>query len=437
MLAYVLNKQGEALMPCPMARARQLLKLGKAKVVSREPLTIKLLYGSSGYKQEVIVSCDSGSKTTAFAAIANGKVIYLSEVKLRQDIHKNTEQKKSYKRNRKGRKTGYRQPRFDNRRRDGWLTPTLRSKVNSHKREFAFIEKRLPESRKIIEIASFDIHKIVNPEVDKKPHLYQKGPQKCFYNVKQFVLHRDKYTCQECHAKKTSFHVHHIVFRRNGGTDSPDNLITLCSSCHSSLHAQDEAQLQSKKLSKKLQRNTRDATHISTISAILKKELKFEETYGYETKFKRERLDLPKTHYNDAICVGLKDGEIPKLYPYLLRKIHIACGDYQLRKGHRSEQEIPTGKIMGIKKFDKVKANGVVGFVKGRMSTGYAILMDIDGKKIEIKPIPKLETLQRIAARKSCLTNLTHIENLQLDTISSSSLNTENKSSQIAKSALR
>jgi REP element-mobilizing transposase RayT len=36
MLAYVLNKQGEALMPCPMASARQLLKLGKGKVVSRE-----------------------------------------------------------------------------------------------------------------------------------------------------------------------------------------------------------------------------------------------------------------------------------------------------------------------------------------------------------------------------------------------------------------
>ena len=83
MLVHVLNKKGNPLMPCSQGKARKLLASGMAKVVSREPFTIKLLFGSSGFKQEVIVSCDCGSTVAAFAAIANDKILYLSEVTLR------------------------------------------------------------------------------------------------------------------------------------------------------------------------------------------------------------------------------------------------------------------------------------------------------------------------------------------------------------------
>ena len=53
MLVHVLNHHGKPLMPCSPARARHLLKDGKAKVVRRDPFTIKLLFGSSGYTQDV------------------------------------------------------------------------------------------------------------------------------------------------------------------------------------------------------------------------------------------------------------------------------------------------------------------------------------------------------------------------------------------------
>ena len=148
----------------------------------------------------------------------------------------------------------------------------------------------------------------------------------------------------------------------------------------------------------------------------------------YETKYKREILGLPKTHYNDAICAGLFENQSIQLSSTLFKKVHIANGDYKLRSGSRSEKDIPMSKIMGIKKFDKVISNGTTGFVKGRMSTGYAILMDIDGKKLDLKPIPKLKTLKRIAARKSCLTTRIHIENTSLDTILFSLQNTEKSS---------
>jgi hypothetical protein len=40
-------------------------------------------------------------------------------------------------------------------------------------------------------------------------------------------------------------------------------------------------------------------------------------------------------------------------------------------------------------------------FIKGRMSTGYVILMGIDGNKVDLKPIPKFEQMKRVSARSS------------------------------------
>ena len=272
MLVYVLNKDGKPLMPCSPCKALKLLEAGVAKVIRREPCTIKLLFGSAGYKQKVTVGCDSGSKVAAFSATANQKVLYLSEVKLRDDIRSNMDQRRAYRRTRRSRNTRYRKPRFDNRRRDGWLTPTVRSKVDSHKRELCFIRKILPVSDVIIEMASFDIQKITNPEVLSSG--YQEGRQKDFYNVKQYVLHRDGYCCKKCGKDKTELHVHHIIFRCNGGTNSPDNLIILCETCHNSLHLAENAEDLSKKLASKLRKkSTLDATQVSTIGSFLKKEV--------------------------------------------------------------------------------------------------------------------------------------------------------------------
>jgi hypothetical protein len=82
-------------------------------------------------------------------------------------------------------------------------------------------------------------------------------------------------------------------------------------------------------------------------------------------------------------------------------------GDYQQTKGIRSERHINTGKIGGFRKFDKVKYFGNEYFIKGRISSGYCILMDIRGNKIEFKDAPKgmktakLNNCKRIQARKS------------------------------------
>lgn len=93
----------------------------------------------------------------------------------------------------------------------------------------------------------------------------------------------------------------------------------------------------------------------------------------------------------------------------ILYKKCVAKGDYQKSKGVRSERMIPTGKIQGFRKFDKVEHLGASYFIKGRMTSGYAVLMDISGKKVNFedapkgKKTPKLNQLKRISARDSWL----------------------------------
>jgi len=119
------------------------------------------------------------------------------------------------------------------------------------------------------------------------------------------------------------------------------------------------------------------------------------------TKEHRLLAGLPKTHANDAAVIATR-GKTPQFRTtQVILKKGIPDGDYQQTKGVRSEQPITTGKIRGFRKFDKVRYCGQEYFIKGRMSTGYAILMGIDGKKVDLRPIPKFEKMKRVSARSS------------------------------------
>ena len=402
MLAYVLNKLGKPIMPCNPAKARKLLDSGKAKVVSRVPFTIKLLHGSSGYTQPVIAGMDTGSKHIGCAVIANGKVIYQSEVALRTDVSKKMQQRAMYRRNRRGRKCRYRPARWANRapmRKEGRLAPSIRSKLESHLRERKQADTILPISHWKVETASFDIHKIINPTVSGSG--YQQGVQKGYYNVKAFVLHRDNYKCQSGRKGKHSanLHVHHKVFRSHGGTDAPSNLITLCKTCHNDLHA-GKFELKEKRS------KTKHATEIGVIKSRLKDCWDFEETFGYETKFKREQiLGMPKTHYYDAVAICCEEGEFVQQGSHVLYKRHVSNGDYQQTKGIRSEKQIPVGKLFGLKKHDFIQTPQGMGFVKGKRSSGYFALETILGEKVHASANIKKNTI-RLTARTTTLTQL-------------------------------
>ncbi len=398
MYVYVINKNGNPLMPCKPAKAKHLLKAGKAKVIKRTPFTIKLLWDCEENTQEVVAGMDTGSKTIGCAAIANGKVVYQSEVQIRQDVSKKMEQRRMYRRNRRSRKTRYRKARWQNRasmRKKGRLAPSIKSKVDSHLREKKFVESVLPVTLWKVETASFDIHKISNPDVKRWD--YQKGNQKDFYNVKAYVLHRDGYQCHKCKTKKGKMHVHHVVFRSNGGTDSPENLIVLCSDCHDKLH-KGEFEI------KGIRSKTKHATEVGIVKSQLEKQFgDFEETFGYQTKFNREQiLKLPKTHYNDAVAICCEEGEIIDISSTVYFKKHVSKGDYQQTNGSRSEKRIPTGKLFGLRKFDYIQHPLGFGFVKGKRSTGFFAISDLEGKVINPSVNVK-KNCTRLTARTTTL----------------------------------
>lgn len=392
-------------------KVRRLLKDKKAKVIRRCPFTIKLLYETeTNVVQDVVLGMDTGSKSIGVSCIGNDKVLYQSQITIRTDIKKNMSGRRSYRRNRRNRKTRYRPPRFLNRKNStklNRLPPSVKHKVQAHIDEIEFCKKILPISKIVLEVSQFDTHLMKDPTLisEKIRHWgYQKGFNYGYSSRREAILHRDNYTCQCCGKKHTRLEVHHIHFRSQGGTDDENNLITLCADCHAAIHA---GKLVLIKKPKKLK--LKHATHMSIIrNQLLKVYPEAIETFGFVTKENRNNLNLQKDHYLDA-CVIASAGKnfIPNDEIYYKRRV--AKGDYQLCKGSREETKIPTGKILGFRKFDKIDYLGKEYFIKGRMSGGFAILSDVNGNKVDFSSMPKghktpkLERCRRIQARRSVL----------------------------------
>ena len=411
-MVYVISKDGQPLMPTKRSgKVYRLLKNKQAKVVKRCPFTIQLLYEpETMVVQEVVLGQDTGSKRIGTACVANGKVLYQSQVELRTDIKSKMDGRRQSRGFRRNRKTRYRKPRFLNRAnstKPDRLPPSVRHKVQAHIDEIESCKKILPISKIVFEVSQFDTHLMKNPDLisDKVKHWgYQKGFNYEYSSRREAVLHRDDYTCQCCGKKNTRLEVHHIVYRSQGGTDDEDNLITLCEECHSAVH---DGVLTINRKPKEM--NLKYATHMSIIrSQLLKAYPEAVETFGFVTKENRTHMSLPKEHYIDA-CVIASGGEEIKTNIEIFYKRRVSKGDYQLCKGVRGEQEIPVGKIQGFRKFDKVEYLGKEYFIKGRMSSGYVALMDIFNNKIDFSDMPrgwktpKLANCKRKGARSSCL----------------------------------
>jgi len=412
MLVYVLKQNGQPFMPTErFGKVRRLLKEGKAKVVRREPFTIKLLYESeTDVVQECYCGVDTGSKYVGVAVVGNDKVLYQSQTELRSDIKKKMGRRRGFRKVRRSRKTHYRKPRFLNRRnsiKKDRLPPSVKHKVQAHIDEIEFCKKILPVSDLILEVSQFDIALMKNPSLinERVKHWsYQQGFNYGYSSRRSAILHRDGYTCQCCGKKNCRLEVHHIKFRSDGGTDDEENLITLCEDCHKGIHA---GTIVLNKKPKK-NKNLKYATHMSIIrSWLLKKYPDAIETFGFITAENRNHLKLEKDHYIDA-CVIASGGLEFKMLDVIYRKRRVPVQDRILTKGVRDERKIPTSKIHGFKRYDKVKYLGEIHFIKGRKSIGAFVLMDIDNNSIDFrdrggKQNPPYRFIKRLNTRRSVL----------------------------------
>jgi hypothetical protein len=81
---------------------------------------------------------------------------------------------------------------------------------------------------------------------------------------------------------------------------------------------------------------------------------------------------------------------------------HVAKGDYQQTSGARSEKRIPTRKLFGLRKFDLIETKKGTGFVKGKRSSGYFAIMDIEGRDVTAS-VDVRKNIVRLAARTATL----------------------------------
>ena len=393
-MVYVLDINGQPLMPTARhGKLRRLLNSHLAKVVKRCPFTIQLLYQSTKEIQPVSLGVDAGSKHIGLAATTEQKVLYQEELTPRNDVVKLLSAKRACRHSRRNRKTRYRKPRFNNRvhsKHKGWLAPSIEVKIQEHITAIKNICKILPASEIHVETAEFDLQRLKAMEEGKTFPVgtdYQLGEQYDFYNTRQYVLHRDGYTCQCCgvHDKDVKLHVHHIESRQTGG-NAPNNLITLCEHCHKALH---EGKIKLPK-GKKRGKSHRDAAFMGIMRNTLLERLKKEVsvpvmmTYGYITKYWREKADLEKSHINDAICIS-KHPYTKPLDTYYLTKV-VRHHNRQIHKanfskgGIRKRNQAPY-LVKGFRLFDKVLYQGKEYFIFGRRTTGYFDIRTLDGTK--------------------------------------------------------
>jgi len=400
MQVYVLNHKGKPIMPCSPRKARLLLEEGRAKVVKRTPFTIQWTVPTRSFTQEVALGVDSGYSHIGLSAVTEKKEVYTAEVNLRTDIVKLNSERRQYRRSRRCRKTWYRKPRFLNRKKpEGWLAPSIQHKLNSHIKIVSQVKEILPISMINIEVAAFDIQKIKDPKISGIE--YQNGPQKDFWNIREYILYRDGHTCQHCKGKSKDkvLEVHHIVSKQTGG-DRPENLVTLCATCHEQVSQG------------KLRFNVRPSngfkteTFMSTVRWKLVNQLKglgnpVSHTYGYLTKMGRIALGLPKSHLNDAFVIAGGNTQKRASAEYLIQQVR-KC-NRKLFKGDRSHIRNTAERfVYGFQRFDKVLWKGIECFIFGRRAIGYFDLRKLDGTKVH--PSAKVKELSLLERANTLLT---------------------------------
>ncbi len=116
-------------------------------------------------------------------------VLHLAEVAHRGDaVRERMRKRAAFRRRRRSANLRYRAPRFDNRRRpEGWLPPSLRSRVDNILSWASRYRRLTPIVFVDMELAKFDTHKLKNPEVSGLE--YRRG-ELFGYEVWEYLLEK-------------------------------------------------------------------------------------------------------------------------------------------------------------------------------------------------------------------------------------------------------
>ena len=308
-MVFVLSKDKTPLAPTNEAKARKLLKQGKAVIHKIFPFTIRLKENKE-CKKSFEIKFDVGASVTGVAIVDAIKCFFFAEIVHRgKVIKKAMDSRRAIRRGRRNRKTRYREPRFDNRTRpDGWLAPSIKSRADNVINFAKKYAKLIPIKSVLVERLSFDTSSMTN---GKKLNgiEYQNGDLKDT-KLRDFIFKKNSYQCVYCGEKGEE--IEHIVPKSKGGTNSVQNLTLSCRKCNVS---KDNLSLKAfgKKVGKDFthlepKKTPKHASIIQSARTYTLQELakNFEVTTGegWETYSNRKEVNLPKKHYYDAMCIG-------------------------------------------------------------------------------------------------------------------------------------
>ncbi|BAY42797.1 hypothetical protein SAMD00079811_03750 [Scytonema sp. HK-05] len=311
---FVIDKNKQPLNPIPPARARVLLTKGKAAVLRIYPFTLILKHVvDNSAPRPLVIKLDPGSRFTGIAILDQDKVIWAAELEHRGwQIKDSLESRRSLRCSRRNRKTRYRQPRFDNRKRpQGWLPPSLMHRVLTIETWVKRLCLYSPISQIAMELVKFDTQKMQNPEVDGVE--YQQG-ELAGYEVREYLLEKWRRKCAYCDKEGVPLQIEHIHPRSKGGSNRVSNLTLSCERCNTKKGAKsideflkkDPSRLE--KIKRQVKQPLKDAAIVNAtrlcVFRTLKSILLTTTGTGGQTKYNRTRLGLNKSHWIDAACVG-------------------------------------------------------------------------------------------------------------------------------------
>ena len=363
----VLDCNKQPLDPCHPARARQLLREGRAAVIRRYPFTI--LLKERELEESVVhahqVKLDPGSRTTGIALVRAGdnKVLWAGELAHRGLVIKAAlDDRRAVRRGRRNRKCRYRPPRFDNRRRrEGWLPPSLESRVANTRTWVRRLVRSAPVESISMELVKFDTQALQNPEISGVE--YQQG-ELMGYELREYLLEKWGRKCAYCGQTGVPLEVEHIVPKSRDGSNRVSNLTLSCHKCNQEKGSRTAAEFGAPEIQAAARQPLKDAAAVNITRWELWRSLSESGLpvacgTGGRTKYNRTRFNLPKAHWIDAACVG----EVDHLYvPSTLTPLTI------LAMGHGCRQMCRMDKY-GFPRTGSKGPRRVFGFKTGDMVT--------------------------------------------------------------------
>ena len=382
---FVLDKRKKPLMPCSEKRARLLLERGRARVHRLIPFAIRLVDRGVGdcARQPIKIKLDPGSKATGISVVRESEttdtetgevattahVLHLLALAHRgRSISEALTSRRSMRRRRRG-NLRYRAPRLLNRdnKAKGWLAPSLQHRVDTTLAWVNRLQRLAPVSAIVQELVRFDMQQMESAEISG---LEYQGGTLAGYELREYVLAKWDRKCAYCDAENVALNLDHIHAQSRGGSNRVSNFTLACIACNQRKGSQDIRVFLAKdtkrleRILAQAQRPLKDAAAVNATRWALFSELKatglpVSTGSGGLTKFNRSRLEIPKTHALDAVCVGATDAVTDWRKPTLAIKA-TGRGSYQrtrldafgLPRGYLTRQK----RIKGFQTADRVVA---------------------------------------------------------------------------------